>query len=87
MIVNATSTLAFLARQEGALATATSTDMNYLGELSTFGYLPSAAWALAFIIIFALIGSLHIIQAVMGRYWIVFPTLVLGTLGKLFSSY
>lgn len=47
---------------------------------SYYGYTPSGAWCIVFIVLFSLSAAIHAIQALRSRYWIIFPTLVLGAL-------
>ncbi|WVR04184.1 hypothetical protein IAU60_001184 [Kwoniella sp. DSM 27419] len=47
-------------------------------EGSNYGYTPDSAWCLAYIVLFSVSGLLHCFQAWRAKYWIVYPTLVLG---------
>ncbi|WVW79821.1 hypothetical protein I302_101791 [Kwoniella bestiolae CBS 10118] len=47
---------------------------------SNYGYTPSPAWCLAFIVLFSVSATVHSIQAFRYKYWIIYPTLVLGAL-------
>ncbi|WRT65291.1 uncharacterized protein IL334_002234 [Kwoniella shivajii] len=50
---------------------------------SNYGYTPSASWCIAFIVLFSVSATVHSIQAFRFRYWIVYPTLVLGALTEI----
>ncbi|RXK39793.1 hypothetical protein M231_02986 [Tremella mesenterica] len=54
-------------------------DSNH-SDHSDYGYTPSLAPAVAFIVLFSVSAIVHSIQAFRSRYWIVYPTLVLGAL-------
>ncbi|KAK6907012.1 hypothetical protein I203_101001 [Kwoniella mangroviensis CBS 8507] len=47
---------------------------------SNYGYTPSPAWCLAFIVLFSVSAAVHSYQAFRYKYWIIYPTLVLGAL-------
>jgi hypothetical protein len=51
---------------------------NYLEIRSPYGYTPSLAPSLAYLIVFALLTLLHIGMGIKYKYWIVFVTLVPG---------
>lgn len=60
---------------------------------SNYGYTPTPAWCITFIVLFSLSATIHIIQAFRSKYWVIFPTLALGALietigwsGRLWSS-
>ncbi|ORY26056.1 RTA-like protein [Naematelia encephala] len=53
-----------------------TTDNNY-------GYVPSEGWAIAFVVLFSLSAIVHTAQATYSKYWIVYPTLVLGAIGEI----
>ncbi|ORX36221.1 RTA-like protein [Kockovaella imperatae] len=62
-------------------------------DSSNYGYTPSVAWCSVFIALFSLSGLLHIYQAWRAKYWVIFPTLVIGAAvevlgwsGRLWSS-
>lgn len=52
---------------------------NHLSYTSPYGYNPTKAAGIAFVVVFAAILFLHIGLAVKYKYWIVFATLVPGT--------
>ena len=47
---------------------------------TAYGYIPSLAWNVTFVALFSVSLLVHIIQATRTRYWILFPTLILGAL-------
>ncbi|WVQ83411.1 hypothetical protein IAT38_005552 [Cryptococcus sp. DSM 104549] len=47
---------------------------------SNYGYVPTASWCLAYIVLFSVTAAVHSAQAWRSKYWVVFPTLVLGAL-------
>lgn len=55
-------------------------------QASYYGYRPDEGAAIAFIVIFSVLGLAHIAQGVQYRYWIVFPTIVTGCIGMFPSS-
>ena len=57
-------------------------DYDQYPQASPYGYRPAEGTAIAFITIFSILGLAHIIQGARYKYWIVFPTLVTGCLGK-----
>jgi hypothetical protein len=50
-------------------------------QASYYGYRPDEGAAIAFIVIFSVLGLAHIAQGVRYKYWIVFPTIVTGCIG------
>ena len=50
---------------------------------SNYGYTPSEAWCITFIVLFSLTAMVHTAQAVRSKYWVVFPTLVTGALTEI----
>jgi len=60
-------------------------DYDEYPQASPYGYKPSEAAAIAFIVIFSILGLAHVVQGVRYKYWIVFPTLVAGCVGMLLS--
>lgn len=48
---------------------------------SAYGYRPTEWVCITFIVIFSLLAFAHTVQGFMSKYWIVYPTLVLGTIG------
>lgn len=54
------------------------TRLNYLEVRSPYGYTPSLAPGVAYLVVFALISLLHIYLGVRYKYWVVFATLVPG---------
>lgn len=50
-------------------------------QYSPYGYKPNAGAAIAFIAIFSVLAIAHIIQGWRYKYWIVYPTLVTGSIG------
>ncbi|KAL7419921.1 hypothetical protein Q5752_005839 [Cryptotrichosporon argae] len=58
-----------------------------------YGYTPSEAWAITFIVLFTVSAAVHCVQAWRARQWVIYPSLVLGALievlgwsGRLWSS-
>ncbi|WVQ94664.1 hypothetical protein IAU59_001744 [Kwoniella sp. CBS 9459] len=49
-------------------------------DQSNYGYTPSSSWALAYIVLFSISAAVHAVQAWRYKYWIIYPTLVLGAL-------
>ncbi|WVF66949.1 hypothetical protein IAT40_001692 [Kwoniella sp. CBS 6097] len=49
-------------------------------DQSNYGYTPSSSWALAYIVLFSISAAVHCVQAWRYKYWIIYPTLVLGAL-------
>ncbi|OCF34088.1 hypothetical protein I317_05638 [Kwoniella heveanensis CBS 569] len=49
-------------------------------DQSNYGYTPSPSWALAYIVLFSVSAAVHVVQAWRYKYWIIYPTLVLGAL-------
>ncbi|WWC69039.1 uncharacterized protein I206_102975 [Kwoniella pini CBS 10737] len=47
---------------------------------SNYGYTPSSAWCIAFIVLFSVSAAVHSVQAWRYKYWVIYPTLVLGAL-------
>ena len=67
--------------------------MSGYSKTPLYGYVPSEASCIAFIVLFSLSAAVHAVQAYRWKYWIVYPTLVLGALievlgwsGRLWSS-
>ncbi|WVF66964.1 hypothetical protein IAT40_001707 [Kwoniella sp. CBS 6097] len=52
---------------------------NHLSTISPYGYLPGKAPGIAYIVVFALLGLVHIGLGIRYKYWLVFATLVPGT--------
>lgn len=68
-------------------------DNDQYTDTSNYGYTPSSAWCTAFIVMFSVSALIHSLQAWRAKYWVVYPTLVLGALieilgwsGRLWSS-
>ncbi|WWC87460.1 uncharacterized protein L201_002349 [Kwoniella dendrophila CBS 6074] len=62
-------------------------------DSSNYGYIPTEAWCIAFIVLFSVSALVHSYQAFRSKYWIIYPTLILGALveilgwsGRLWSS-
>nr|ODN95453.1 hypothetical protein L204_03992 [Cryptococcus depauperatus CBS 7855] len=62
-------------------------------DQSSYGYIPTNWVCIIFIVLFSITGLLHILQAIRFKYWIAFPTLVvgcflevLGSIGRYWSS-
>jgi len=60
---------------------------------SDYGYTPSLAWCVVYIVLFSIIAIIHTALALRSKYWIIIPTLVLGCVseiigwsGRLWSS-
>lgn len=58
-----------------------------------YGYVPSENWGIAYVVLFSTTALVHVFQATRSRYWIIYPTLVLGACleilgwaGRLWSS-
>ncbi|KAK8846512.1 hypothetical protein IAR55_005598 [Kwoniella newhampshirensis] len=49
-------------------------------DSSNYGYTPTPSWCLAFIVLFSVTAAVHSAQAIRYKYWVIFPTLVLGAL-------
>ena len=49
-------------------------------DVSNYGYTPSTAWCAVFIALFAISGLVHCFQAYRAKYWVIYPTLVIGAL-------
>ncbi|CAD6586806.1 MAG: hypothetical protein TREMPRED_004560 [Tremellales sp. Tagirdzhanova-0007] len=47
---------------------------------SNYGYTPSSEWCIPFIVLFALSGVVHAIQAYISKYWVIYPTLFTAAL-------
>lgn len=56
-------------------------DYNLYPSESAYGYRPTEWVQITFIVIFSILGVAHIIQGYLSKYWIVYPTIVLGILG------
>jgi hypothetical protein len=54
-------------------------------QYSPYGYKPNAGAAIAFIAIFSVLAIAHIIQGWRYKYWIVYPTLVTGSIGSWYT--
>ncbi|WVQ94650.1 hypothetical protein IAU59_001730 [Kwoniella sp. CBS 9459] len=52
---------------------------NHLSTFSPYGYIPGKAPGIAYIVVFALLGLVHIGLGIRYKYWLVFATLVPGT--------
>jgi len=51
-----------------------------LGSVSPYGYTPSLAPSLAYLVVFSVLTLAHIVMGIRYKYWIVFVTLVPGGL-------
>ena len=67
-------------------------DSNH-SDTSNYGYTPSTAWCIAFIVLFSISGLVHCYQGWRAKYWVIYATLVLGAAvevlgwaGRLWSS-
>ncbi|WWD21830.1 hypothetical protein CI109_106318 [Kwoniella shandongensis] len=49
-------------------------------DQSNYGYTPTPAWCLAFIVLFSVSAAVHSVQAYRYKYWVIYPSLVLGAL-------
>jgi hypothetical protein len=49
-------------------------------DVSNYGYTPSSAWCIIYVVLFSLTALVHSAQAYRSKYWVFFPTLVLGAL-------
>lgn len=56
-------------------------DYNLYPQASAYGYRPTEWVQITFIVLFSLLAIGHTVQGITSKYWIVFPTLVLGTIG------
>jgi hypothetical protein len=56
-------------------------DYNLYPSESAYGYRPTEWVAITFIVIFSLLATVHVVQGAIFKYWIVYPTLVLGIIG------
>ncbi|OCF32275.1 hypothetical protein I316_05943 [Kwoniella heveanensis BCC8398] len=52
---------------------------NHLSTISPYGYVPGKAPGIAYIVVFALLGLVHIGLGIRYKYWLVFATLIPGT--------
>jgi hypothetical protein len=50
---------------------------------SPYDYTPSLAWSIVFITLFSLSAITHSIQAWRAKYWVVYPTLLLGAITEI----
>ncbi|WWD16463.1 hypothetical protein CI109_100889 [Kwoniella shandongensis] len=50
---------------------------------SAYGYTPTEWVTIVFIVVFAVSGAVHVGQAIWFKYWIVFPTIVIGIILEL----
>lgn len=57
-------------------------DYNLYPEASAYGYRPTEWVAITFIVIFSLLALAHAVHGFVFKYWVVYPTLVLGTIGQ-----
>ena len=55
-----------------------------LGSVSPYGYTPSLAPSLAYLVVFSVLTLAHIVMGIRYKYWIVFVTLVPGGLCEYF---
>lgn len=53
---------------------------------SAYGYRPTEWVQITFIVIFSVLATVHAVQGFVFKYWIVYPTLVLGTIGAFAST-
>ncbi|WVW79820.1 hypothetical protein I302_101790 [Kwoniella bestiolae CBS 10118] len=67
---------------------------NHLSTFSPYGYVPEKSAGIAYIVVFAVLGLIHIGLGIRYKYWLVFVTLVPGTFlevigwaGRLWSAY
>ena len=49
-------------------------------DSSDYNYIPSPGWCISFIVLFSVIALVLSLQALRSKYWIVYPTIVLGAL-------
>ena len=75
-----------------AMPESTSTPSGYT-DSNNYGYVPSEAWCIAFIVLFSLSGIAHAFQGYRAKYWVIYPTLIVGCIteilgwsGRLWSS-
>lgn len=61
--------------------------VNHLSLHSPYGYTPSKAPGLAYLIVFAILTLIHVGLGIRYRYWIAFVTLIPGGLCEFFVSY
>jgi hypothetical protein len=59
-------------------------DYDLYPEASYYGYRPDPAAAIAFIVIFSVLALAHLVQGWRYKYWIVYPTLVTGSIGEFY---
>lgn len=57
-------------------------DYDLYPQASAYGYRPTEWVCILFIVIFSLLVLAHVVQGFVFKYWVVYPTLVLGTIGK-----
>ncbi|WVQ62923.1 uncharacterized protein L199_001072 [Kwoniella botswanensis] len=67
---------------------------NHLSRISPYGYIPEKSAGIAYIVVFAVLALIHIGLGLKYRYWLVFITLIPGTIlevigwsGRLWSAY